>query len=131
MNTWARVRWTLLLTGITAFSGCAALGGSSSQGDPFARGASAGDQLVLRANNTLSEEVSIRVVDGGRTQDLGSVPGRSTRQFTVQWSGSSRLAFQLEPFSGRRHTLPTIAVEPGDLLELVIQSPVERSVIRR
>jgi len=131
MKSWTRVRWTPFLAGIVALGGCAALGGGSPQDDPFARGGPSEAQLMLRANNTLSEEVSIRVIDAGRTVDLGSVPARTTRQFTVEWSGSSRLAFQLEPFSGRRHTLPLVSVEPGDLLELVIQSPVERSVIRR
>jgi uncharacterized protein (DUF58 family) len=131
MKTLFRGRWTLLLCVLVGVSGCAALGGGSTQGDPFARGGASTGELILRASNTLSEEVAIRLIDGGRTVDLGSVPGRSTRQFTVQWSGSARVAFQVEPFSGRRHTLPMVSVESGDLLELVIQSPVERSVIRR
>jgi hypothetical protein len=131
MECLARGRWILLFCGLVAASGCAALGGGGAQGDPFARGGSSANQLILRANNTLAEDVSVRVVDRGRILDLGTVPGRSTRQFTVEWSGSSRLGFQVEPFSGRRHTLPLISVEPGDLLELVIQSPIERSVIRR
>jgi hypothetical protein len=98
-------------------------------GDPF-RGDAEGI-VFLEVRNTLEEEVRIRVRSQAGGMDLGSAPARTVTRLTFPWGDFGRLSLQLEPATGSRFTLPPLEVHAGAVLELVIQSPVDRSTLRR
>lgn len=120
---------TLLVLSLLA-SGCSPFGSRGTGPNPFDMQGDLEGGVILRVENLLQEQVTIRVALGGPTRDLGTVPGRSSQQFAVELT-SSRISFQLEPFSGRRHTMPLVSVQPGDVLDLRVVNPIERSTLRR
>ncbi len=114
----------LLLTG-----GCMGMGSGPSGPDPFD---SSGPGIVfMEVRNTLEQEVIVRVRAGRFYQDLGAVPARSVTRVTFPWNEEGRLSVQIEPLMGGRFTFPPREVVAGDILELVIQQPLEQSRLQR
>jgi len=118
-----------LLVLAALLTGCSGLGQAHMRGDPF-RADSEGI-VFLEVRNTLGEEVRIRVRSQAGGMDLGSVPARTVTRLTFPWGDFGRLSLQLEPATGSRFTLPPLEVHAGEVLELIIQSPVDRSTLRR
>jgi hypothetical protein len=113
-----------------ATSGCTPFGSRGAGPNPFDPEGGLQGEVILRVENLLQEQVTIRVAAGGPSRELGAVPGRSSQQFSVEVT-AARISFQLEPFSGRRHTMPSVSVQPGDVLDLRVVNPIERSSLRR
>jgi hypothetical protein len=110
-------------------SGCSLLQGGFTANDPFR--SQSERQLVVRVENTGIEDVSIQAVGPGRRVNLGQVQGRSIRQFSVPWASVQDVRFQIEPLGGRRFTTPAVMVGPGEVVQLVVTQPVDRSFVRR
>ncbi len=98
-------------------------------GDPFERG-SAG-VLHLDVQNTLEEDVIIRVRAGNTNREIGQVRARSQARFQVPWGDFGRLTLQLEPLGGSRYSMPAVEASSGERLFLEIVRPIERSTLRR
>ncbi len=108
---------------------CLPAAGGPSGPDPF--GGSAGGIIAMEVRNTLEEEVTVRVRADRFQRDLGQVSGRSYTRLSFPWADHGRLSVQIEPATGSRYTFPPMEVRAGELLELVIQLPIERSQLRR
>lgn len=106
-------------------SGC---GGGASY-DPFA--GTAERRVTVRIQNLHNSDVNVVALGPGLRHEIGMVSARAVRQASVPWSGYQDLRFQIEPIGGRRVTTSGVAVGPGERVELIVQSPVERSFIRR
>jgi len=117
----------LLLPGLV---GCGAMAWRGAE-DPFGGRDGPAGTVTMEVQNQLNEEVVVRIRGGEVGRDLGRVPSRSNQRFSFPWPEFDRLTIQLEAFSGARHTLPPVAVGAGEVLELVVQSPLDRSVLRR
>lgn len=108
---------------------CMGMGTGPSGPDPFD---SSGPGLVfMEVRNTMEQDVTIRVRAGRFSQDLGSVQARSMTRVSFPWANHGRLSVQIEPAMGGRFTFPPREVVAGDILDLVIQQPLERSQLRR
>lgn len=114
----------------TIVAGCGAMATLDDE-DPFGGRTQGAGVLTMEVQNLLNEEVVIRVRGSELNRELGRVSSRSNQRFTFAWPDFDRLTIQLEPFSGNRHSMPPVAVGAGEVLELVIQAPIERSVLRR
>jgi hypothetical protein len=114
----------LLLVG-----GCAALSGGITSSDPFR--SQAEQRLSVRVENIHGDEMTVSAIAPGRRHSLGRIQGRSVQQYSIPWSATQELRFQIEPLTGRRHTTRGVPVAPGEVVSLVITQPVERSLIRR
>lgn len=108
---------------------CMGMGTGVSGPDPF--DASGPGLVFIEVRNTMEQEVIIRVRAGSFRQDLGSVQARSVTRVSFPWAEHGRLSVQIEPALGGRFTFPPREVVGGDILELVIQQPLERSQLRR
>lgn len=119
------------LVGLLAFllAGCASLGHAHLRDNPFERDAQG--VVFLEVRNTLEEDVHLRARTRSGVRDLGVVSPRSVTRLTFPWGEFDRLSLQLEPATGSRFTLPPLEVRSGEVLELVIQSPIDRSSLRR
>ncbi len=117
---------TLLLA--LVLSGCGGFAAQSSW-DPFA--SRQDRQIGIRVENPTQRDVSVTAVAPGRRIELGMVGSRSSQQYRIPWSQTQDIRFQLDPIGGRRHITPPTTVSPGDRIEVWLQDPLERSVVRR
>lgn len=112
---------------LLATAGCGLVRGNS--WDPFASVSER--QLQIRVQNTTLDDVFVDAVAAGRRSELGLVPSRSTTQHEIPWSRVEDLRFRVSPIGGRPHTTNGLSVAPGDRVELVVLSPLNRSYARR
>ncbi len=121
-----RVVWSIL--GVLLLGGCAAIGGGSGW-DPFAGAAER--RLAVRVENVSRDDVRITALAPGRRLEMGLVGGRSRRDFSIPWQAMEDVRFQIEIVAGRRHTTVGVPVAAGDRVELIVQDPIQRSIVRR
>jgi len=115
---------------LASLTGCGPLAWRGVE-DPFRSEGAPEGRVMMEVQNQLNEEVVVRVRGDRVNVELGRVSSRSSQRFSFPWPEFDRLTVQLETFSGGRHTMPPVPLGAGDVLELVIQSPLERSVLRR
>jgi hypothetical protein len=121
---------TLVLAAVFLLvGGCAVLSGGITSSDPFR--SQAEQRLSVRVENVNFDDMTVTALSPGRRHSLGRIPGRSTRQYSIPWSSTQEIRFQIEPQTGRRHTTRGVPVGPGEFVSLIITQPVERSVVRR
>ena len=121
---------SLVMAGLSLSTpACMGMGAGPSGPDPF--DSSGPGMVFMEVRNTMEQEVVIRVRAGRFNQDLGSVQARSVTRVSFPWADHGRLSVQIEPAMGGRFTFPPREVAGGDILELVIQQPLERSQLRR
>jgi hypothetical protein len=89
------------------------------------------NQISIQVENLSAEDMMVMVLGTARHHDLGRINSRSTARFAVPWSRSEQIRVQIEPTTGSPHTVSASSVEPGDHLELVLNFPASRSVLRR
>ncbi len=121
------VRWAvpLILIFVTGCSGLAS-GGSW---DPFAQ--SSERRLHVRVQNLTTTDVNVHILAPGRRLEVGLVASRSIRDFSIPWSGTQDARFQVEQIAGRRHTTTGVQVGPGERVEVIVQDPLQRTIVRR
>lgn len=85
----------------------------------------------IQVENLSTEDMRVSVLEPDRRHDLGQIKPRSTGRFTIPMSDHAQVRIWIEPFSGSPHTIPAMSVGPGDHLELVLQFPASRSILRR
>lgn len=117
----------LVVAGLLSLLGCGLF--PARLPDPFA-GAN-GDALTIRVENPTREDVEIEVAAAGLRESLGRVSARSRDQFQLPWPGSQEIRFHVNLIAGPRHTTRGVVVGPGDQIEMFIQTPIERTVVRR
>jgi len=89
------------------------------------------DKIPIQVENLSAEDMMVMVLGTARRHDLGRVNSRSTARFAVPWSRSEQIRIQIEPMTSSPHTVSAASVEPGDHLELILNFPASRSVLRR
>ena len=102
-----------------AAAGCASTGTASS---PFSDAAPADDQIRIEVRNLNWNEARLYAVSTGRRIRLGTVGGNQDAVYTLDWDFSLPLALEIQLVAGASCTTRQMQVDPGDLLELQIQS---------
>jgi len=87
--------------------------------------------LSIIVDNQNSSDVDVRALAPGRRISLGQVPGRSRTTLSIPWGSTQELRFQIELPTGGTHTTGGVSLPPGARVELIVQDPIQRSVIRR
>ena len=62
---------------------------------------------------------------------IGIVGGNISRSFDFAWSSGDQLRIHIDLLAGGSTTTNTIAIEPGETAYLVVENPVNRSLLRR
>ncbi len=122
-------RIVLLAATALLLGGCGFLFGGITHSDPFQ--SQAERRLSVRVENLNGEDMAVRALAAGRRVELGRVQGLSVRQFSIPWSRRQDVRFQIEPIAGRSHTTQPLPVGPGELVNLHITEPINRSYLRR
>lgn len=125
----SKVSLVLAAVALAAAAGCGTFRGE--RPDPFG-GASPGvGQLIVLVENLNREDVVVELVHPGSRETLGTVDARSRSRFVLDWRQPREVQFQVHVVAGPRHRIRGFSAAPGDLVDLVVQSPITRSYARR
>lgn len=111
-----------------AVAGCGTLFGGQRE-SPFA--GSSASQVMVFVENRNREDVNVEVASPTGRQAVGRVSGRGRGQFTVDWTRTQELRFEVNLVAGSRHTIRVGSVSPGDRVELFVAPSVGESFARR
>ena len=97
--------------------------------DPFQ--SSTGARIRILVTNETPGSVIVHVLSPTRRIPLGTIAGNGRENYSVPWSESQRIRFDIEILGGRTHVTSGSLVRPGDQVEIRVRDPVERSEVRR
>jgi len=117
-----------LLLLILTLSGCASLIGRGDW-DPFRSGGER--RLTVMILNESRSTVSVRAISAGQRVGLGTVDGNARANFSIPWSRTQEVRFQLEPLMGRGYTTSGVTARPGERLQVWVRDPVQQSRVAR
>lgn len=120
-------RRTFLLTVAAAASGCTLR--PRQRPNPFDARAGANSITIDVVNRNFNQAtlVSLRPV----RRRIGIVGGNSSRSFNFAWSSGNQLRIHIDLLAGGSATTNPISIEPGETAYLVVENPVNRSLLRR
>jgi hypothetical protein len=119
----------LALLALLAATGCGTLRGE--RPDPFAGATPGVGQLIILMENFSREDVVVELVYPGTRESLGILDARSRSRVVLDWRQPREVQFHVQIVAGPRHTVRGFSAAPGDLVELVVQTPISRSFARR
>lgn len=110
-----------------------AVGGcTTTRSDPMAgRMGSGGASIQLRVTNLGFNDATLTAITTGTRSRLGVVPGKANQNFTIPWESLQELRVQISVLAGGDYTTPTVTVNPGERVELLIQENLRSSQLRR
>ena len=76
-------------------------------------------------------DATLWALSSGRRTRLGTVTGKESERFTLDWAQLQDLAIEISILAGERYVTPRLTASPGDRLRLDIRRPVNRSVLQR
>jgi hypothetical protein len=116
---------SLQLALLLSMAGCAAAGTGAS--DPFAGGGRE-DTVLLRVRNINFADARLYTIRRGASRQLlGSVGGKQDAEFTLDWEFSEPLRIEINLLAGPTCTTEELIVDPGDVLDLQIESVFNQS----
>lgn len=87
--------------------------------------------LTIRVENLQFNDVTLHALAAGSRIRLGTVAGKGVGRFTIPWTTLTELRFEIDLLAGPSFTTRYISVNPGEVVEVVVQEPLERTIIRR
>jgi len=120
---WAFVAMALGLAG----SACGPAGQLVQREDPFIRTAVAETEVRLHVQNLNFNDARLFAIGLGKRTRLGIVGGKQDAVFSIPWDHSEPIQIEIDILAGPKCTTGVLSVDPGDTLELQIQSVFERT----
>ncbi len=125
MSRLSRAHWVRawLPPSLVLVLGVASCASPGSADNPFVGATSARRIHVKVRNDNFYDATIWAVVNGARQRKLGTVPGKHETDFTMMWTVSRTLQFDIDLLTGNMacRTQPMV-VDPGDDLDLQITS---------
>lgn len=126
--------WPLAL--LLCLSTCAPMGrpigGGGGGSDPFAGGSRPTPQdIELRVRNLNFNDARLYAVSGGSRRRLGQVSALSDETLKIPWAFTDRLRIEIDLVTGPRCLTREFMVDPGEILELQIESRFDGSGLCR
>lgn len=123
-SAWA----VILLLALGGAGGC-----TTTRSDPMAgrMGPGGGGSIQLRVTNLGFNDATLTAITTGNRTRLGVVPGKANQNFTIPWEALQELRVQISVLAGGDFTTPTVTVNPGERVELLIQENLRSSQLRR
>jgi hypothetical protein len=114
---------------LVVITGCGTIMGE--RPDPFAGATPGVGQLIILMENFSREDVIVEMIYPGARESLGRLDARSRSRVILDWRQPREVQFQVQIVAGPRQTIRGFSAAPGDLVDLVVQSPIDRSFARR
>ncbi len=122
-----RMRLAVALILPVLLAGC-----SATRADPMGgRMGSGSASIQLRVTNLGFNDATLTAITTGNRVRLGVVPGKTNQSFTIPWVALQELRVQISVLAGGNHTTPSVTVNPGERVELLIQENLRSSQLRR
>jgi hypothetical protein len=90
-----------------------------------------GAEIRIQVNNlNFADATLMALYEGGRFR-LGTVSGKSAREFRMAWPAPRELRIQIDLLAADRYTTYPLSVAPGDRVGLTIETVLNRSQLIR
>lgn len=76
-------------------------------------------------------DATLTALSTGTRTRLGVVPGKANQNFTIPWESLQELRVQISVLAGGDYTTPSVTINPGERVELLIQENLRASQLRR
>ena len=134
INTFTRSVWTVVL--LLCLTSCARpgrpIGGTGGGSDPFSgRSVAAPQDIELRVRNLNFNDARLYAVSGGARRRLGQVNALSDQTLKIPWEFTDRLRIEIDLVTGPNCVTREFMVDPGEILELQIESRFDGSGLCR
>jgi len=105
---------------VMAATACASSGGRAGAPEPF--GGSEPTTVRIIIQNLNFQDARIYTYRADTRRMLGTVTGKSDRQFVIDWDYPAPMYLEIDMLAGPRCFTEALPVDPGDILELQIAS---------
>lgn len=123
------MRWKTLISiaALVVIAACATPGRVVERGQPFTRDAVAEGTIRLHVQNDNFMDARLYALGSSSRQPLGIVVGKQQAVLEIPWDFSKQLRIEINLLAGPKCITDTIEADPGDILELRIESVLSRS----
>ncbi len=115
------------LAALVVIAGCGAPGRVVERAGPFTRDAVAEGTIRVHVQNDNFMDARLYAVGLSSRQHLGIVVGKQQAVLEIPWDFSMPLRIEIDLLAGPKCTTRTIDADPGDILDLRIESVLSRS----
>ena len=98
--------------------------------DPFSGGGAAAAQIRIHIRNLNFYDATITALGDTGRRRLGTVSGNQSATFTMPWTFTGSLRLEVDLLAGGTCTTDAITVNPGDDVDLQIQSTTSANFCR-
>lgn len=116
-------RTLLALVLLVGIGGCSATGIPN----PFDREARAAGRLRIEVSNLNFNDATLHVITGGSRTRLGTVTGKASGSYTLDWGMSGDLWIEVDLVGEGTFSTNSVDARPGQSLELLIESDSRRT----
>lgn len=124
-------RLALVLACALILPGCAQGGRSISSGDPFSGAIGSQDRpnrIRIEVRNMNFADARLYALrDGGTRISIGTITGKSDQTYDIDWRFNQDIQIEINLLAGPTCLTRRMPVQPGDILELQIQSVFSQS----
>ncbi|MEE2847982.1 MAG: hypothetical protein VX956_16065 [Gemmatimonadota bacterium] len=122
------MRKTLIsIAALVIITACASSGRAVERGQPFTRDAVAEGTIRVHVQNDNFMDARLYAIGSSSRQHLGIVVGKQQAVLEIPWDFSKPLRIEIDLLAGPKCTTDTIEADPGDILDLRIESVLSRS----
>jgi hypothetical protein len=110
----------------------ACAGGQSRTDGPFDQGPEASGRITVVVDNLQFNDATLyALANGGSRTRIGTVSGKNRGTMRVNWERPRELRIEIRLLAGERFTTTGLNVTAGERVDLTIQNPLNRSILRR
>lgn len=123
MTQMSRTLRSALAVALTALApaGCGSMGRTLTP-SPFADAQFGPQKLTVHVDNLNFNEATIWLISSTGRRRLGIAGGKNSTDFTIPWTFSDRVQLEIDLLAGPRCTTDTIIADPGDILQMQVES---------
>lgn len=115
------------LAALVVIAACATPGSVVERGQPFSRDVVAERTIRIHVQNDNFMDARLYAIGSSSRRPLGVVVGKQQAVLEIPWDFSQPLRIEIDLLAGPKCTTDTIAADPGDVLDLRIESVLSRS----
>jgi len=134
MQGWTQMkkRASATLVLIVAVAACAPTGRRLSGDNPFTTSTERPNRIRIEVQNLNFADARLFAIrSAGNRISLGTVGGKQDATFDIDWTMNQDLRIEINLLAGPTCTTQTLQVQPGDIIELQIQSVFTQSAFCR
>lgn len=122
------MRKTLIsIAALVVITACGSSARTVARGQPFTRDAVAERTIRVHVQNDNFMDARLYAISSSSRQHLGIVVGKQQAVLEIPWDFSKPLRIEIDLLAGPKCTTDTIEADPGDILDLRIESVFSRS----